>query len=90
MEPAMRLWMYEQWTEDQVSEQENLKHHGLLIGSFSNPKAVKDIYDREKNTHAADDVEFDKFSRELFEKNRKEDAKKNSPKRRRQKKISAT
>ena len=86
----MKQWMFEQWAEDQNLDQENLKHQGYLIGSFINPKAVKDIYDKEKNTHSSDDKEFDEFSRKLFEENRKQDSKNESTKRRRKKKILAT
>lgn len=43
MDPVQKLWMYENWLSDQEDKAELAKNHALLLGSFWNPEAVKQM-----------------------------------------------
>jgi hypothetical protein len=83
MDPVMKMWMFNNWIEDYNDEYKLLENQGYLIGSFINPEMVKKILGKDAKTFAASDEAFDKFSKELFAKNREEE----KPKKRRAKRI---
>lgn len=41
MDPILKLWMFYSWIEDKSNDVEIVKNHAYLLGSFSNPEAVK-------------------------------------------------
>jgi hypothetical protein len=82
MNPVLKLWMFENWLEDQNDDIELVKNHAYLIGSFINPEAVRQLTGQDGNTHSLSDEEFDK-SLELV----KQDRDKNSGRRRRRRKV---
>jgi hypothetical protein len=61
IDPIEKMWMYHHWIQDQKDNIELAKNHAYLIGSFSNPEAVKKIIDNEsnKNIHSSTDEEFE-------------------------------
>lgn len=60
--------MYESWLHDQEEEIDRLRHHGILVGSFFNHEAAKQMMTAEKPTHKSSDEEALK----VMEKIRKE------------------
>jgi hypothetical protein len=73
MDPVMKMWMFNNWLEDYSDEYKLLENQGYLIGSFINPEMVKKILGKDAKTFEASDEAFEKFSKELFDNNRKED-----------------
>ena len=73
MDPVQKIWMFENWLHDFKEKQEESKYLGYLIGSFTNPKAVQDLINRDKNAFISDDEEFEELSRKIVEHNRKQD-----------------
>jgi len=49
--------MYANWLEDQKEEYELLKQHGILVGSFTNPEAAKQMLSDDK--YSSTDEEFE-------------------------------
>ncbi len=49
--------MYSNWIEDQKEEYELLKQHGILVGSFTNPEAAKQMLSDDK--YSSTDEEFE-------------------------------
>jgi hypothetical protein len=43
MDPLLKVWMYQSWIEDKKETIDIVKNHAYLLGSFSNPEAVKQI-----------------------------------------------
>lgn len=43
MDPVLKVWMFQNWLEDQKDKSELTKNHAYLIGSFWNPEAVKEL-----------------------------------------------
>jgi hypothetical protein len=74
MDPVTKMWMFNNWIEDYSDEYKLLENQGYLIGSFINPEMVKKILGKGNKTFAASDEAFEKFSKELFDNNRREDA----------------
>ena len=58
MDPVQKAWMMNNFIEDTNDNVELLKQLGYLIGSFTNPEAVKQIIGTE-GKHASTDEEFD-------------------------------
>lgn len=68
MDPVQKLWMYENWLEDQNDKAELAKNHAYLLGSFWNPEAVKQLT-QEGNVHTSTDEEFEESSKIVREMN---------------------
>lgn len=58
MDPVQKIWLYENWVADQNDLAELAKNHAYLLGSFSNPEAVKQMMG-EGNVHVSSDDEFE-------------------------------
>jgi hypothetical protein len=59
MDPIMRSWMFYNWLEDYNDEFKLLENQGYLIGSFTNPEAVKKILGNSgEEKHISTDTEF--------------------------------
>lgn len=43
MDPVQKIWMFQNWLEDQNDDATLAKNHAYLLGSFWNPDAVKDL-----------------------------------------------
>lgn len=84
MDPVQKIWMFENWLADQGDDAELAKNQALLIGSFINPEAVKDMVG-EGNVHISTDEEFEESSRIVREASLRalQDKKKTTKKRRR-------
>ncbi len=62
MDPVQKLWMYFNWMEDQKDKSELAKNHAYLIGSFTNPEAVKKLIGG-GNTYDSSEEDFEESSR---------------------------
>lgn len=43
MDPVHKMWMFQNWIADQNDDAELAKNHAYLLGSFTNPEAVKQL-----------------------------------------------
>ena len=68
MDPVQKIWMFENWREDQNEDAELAKNHAYLLASFSHPDAVKQLMG-EGNVHESTDEEFEESSRMVREMN---------------------
>lgn len=62
MDPILRVWMYCNWLEDIKEKIELTKDHAYLIGSFTNPEAVKKLLDDSNNTITSSDEDLEESS----------------------------
>lgn len=60
LDPIKERWMYESWLQDKEERVDELRHHGILIGSFHNSEAARQMMAAEKPTHSTTDEEFEK------------------------------
>lgn len=81
MDPVQKIWMYENWIEDQNDKAELAKNQAYLIASFWNPEAVKDIMQK-GNVSVSTDEEFEESCRLVKEQNQLIDKSKKNKKRR--------
>lgn len=68
MEPVLRSWMFENWQADQEDDAELAKNTALLLASFWNPEAVKQMTNEAQTFESTDDS-FDASSRLVREMN---------------------
>lgn len=61
MDPVLKVWMFQNWLEDQKDKSELTKNHAYLIGSFWNPEAVKKLMEDGSTFHSTEE-EFDESS----------------------------
>ena len=54
----MKMWMFNNWLEDNNENIDLFKHHGYLIGSFINPEAVKTLTG-DNNSYSLSEEEFE-------------------------------
>ena len=66
MDPVQKMWMFNNWVEDQNDEAELAKNHAYLLASFWNPEAVQQIVG-DGNTHQSTEEEFEESSRMVRE-----------------------
>lgn len=59
MDPVKKLWMFYNWIEDQNDDVELVKNHAYLLGSFSNPEAVKKLTGKDGQQYTSTDEEFE-------------------------------
>ena len=84
MDPVLKMWLYQQWLGDHRDDAELAKNHAYLLGSFSNPEAVKKMMDG--NDHESSDEEFEESSKMVKDFNEAmEKSKETSTKRKRRK-----
>lgn len=65
MEPVLKLWLYEQWLGDHRDDAELAKNHAYLLGSFSNPEAVKQMMG--DNISESSDEDFEETQKMIKE-----------------------
>jgi hypothetical protein len=65
MDPVLKLWLYQHWIGDQRDQAELAKNHAYLIGSFTNPEAVKTLMD--SNTHESSDEDFEESQKMVLD-----------------------
>ena len=65
MDPVLKLWLYYNWLGDQRDDAELAKNHAYLLGSFSNPEAVKQMMN--DNVHESTNEEFEESLRMVKE-----------------------
>lgn len=85
MNPILKLWMYENWIEDQNDDVELVKNHAYLVGSFINPEAVRQLTGEGMMTSVSSDEEFEQSLRMVLEDGEREEKEKKTKKRRRRK-----
>ena len=66
MDPIMKAWMFYNWMEDYNDEFKLLENQSYLIGSFTNPEAVRKMLGQGTETHKSSDAEFDKLSEQIL------------------------
>jgi hypothetical protein len=66
MDPIMKAWMFYNWMEDYNDEFKLLENQSYLIGSFTNPEAVRKILGQGVETHTSSNEEFDKLSEQIL------------------------
>lgn len=59
LDPVIRLWMFNNWIEDQNDDVELVKNHAYLLGSFWNPEAVKKLTGEGADQYTSTDEEFE-------------------------------
>ncbi len=57
MDPVLKIWMYQNWSSDQIDQAELAKNHAYLLASFWNPEAVKQLT-KQGNTHESNEEEL--------------------------------
>lgn len=82
MDPVQKMWMFENWLADQSDDAELAKNQALLVGSFINPEAVKQMVG-DGNVHISTDEEFEESSRMVREASLKLLQEKQKPQRKR-------
>jgi hypothetical protein len=61
MDSVQKIWMYHQWLGDQRDNADIARNHAYLLGSFSNPEAVKKMMG--DNVHESSDEDFEATSK---------------------------
>jgi hypothetical protein len=79
--------MYYHWLEDESEKHELLKHHGILIGSFTNPSAAKKMLGDESTQMSSDDKDFEETLRQIREQDNTNEQNNTAYKKRRRKKL---
>jgi len=85
MDPVLKMWLYHQWLGDHRDDAELAKNHAYLLGSFSNPEAVKQMMDG--NDHESSDEEFEESSRIVREFSQIAETLKTEPTKRKRRKV---
>lgn len=80
MDPVKKLWMFENWMEDQKENAELAKNHAYLLGSFWDPEAVKELMGH--NTIKSSEDDFEKSTQIMLKEKQQEEANKKKKKRR--------
>lgn len=65
MDPVQKIWMFNNWIADQNENAELGKNIAYLIGSFTNPEAVKKLLGEGSQEHQSTDAEFDESTEML-------------------------
>lgn len=88
MNPILRVWLYENWLEDQKDNVEIVKNHAYLLGSFWNPEAVRQLTGEGGQTHVSSEEELEESTRMVLEdRKRAESEKTGKPRKKRRRKI---
>jgi len=53
-----KLWLYFAWIQKKESELERLRNHAIMIGSFTNPEAAKQMISGPTYSSSDEDVEL--------------------------------
>lgn len=59
IDPYLKYWMYINWLEDYNDQFDMLKNIAMMIGSFSNPEAVKRMLGSDGKQFTSTDEEFE-------------------------------
>lgn len=62
IDPVQKIWMFENWLADQNDSAELAKNHALLLGSFWNPEAVRQMT-KEANVIESTEEDLDETTR---------------------------
>ena len=70
MDPVQKIWMFQNWIQDEKDSVELAKNHAYLLGSFWNPEAVKQLTgEGAANTISSTDEDFEESTRLIREGN---------------------
>lgn len=72
MDPVKRLWIFYNWIEDQNDDVELVKNHAYLLGSFSNPEAVRKLTGKDGQKYTSTDEEFEASTQLILQDREKE------------------
>jgi hypothetical protein len=64
MDPVQKIWMYENWIQDQNDMSELTKNHAYLLASFDHPEQVKKLLGKGQVFESTDE-EFDELSKAI-------------------------
>ena len=67
MDPLIKIWMFENWMADLNETSELAKNHAYLVGSFTNPEAVKKILGEDGNSNKLSEEEFEASTKLMLE-----------------------
>lgn len=65
IDSVTKLWIHENIIEDQTEQFEMLKSLSYLLGSFTNPEAVNNLLNKEKNTVSSSKENFENTLSEI-------------------------
>lgn len=71
IDPILKIYMYEHWCKDKEEAFEMARSQSILIGSFSNPAAAKDMLKTENPDFQSSDEDFER-SLQLIEESKKQ------------------
>ena len=86
IDPALYLWMFYQWVQDQDKQATLARQLAIFIGSFTNPEAAKKIQKADDPDFAMTDDGFDALT-EKIEKEAEQEVKVEKIRRRRRIKL---
>jgi len=90
MDPITKAWMYHNWIEDYSDEYKLLENQGYMIGSFTNPEAVRKMLGSDAQAHESTDNEFENLLKKIREDRKNEEqAKQEKVKKKRKRKIAS-
>lgn len=70
LDPVLKVYMYEHWCRDQEEAFEMVRSQSILIGSFSNPAAARDMLKSDNPDFASSEEDY-QDSLKLIEENKK-------------------
>ncbi len=83
----MKQWMFQSWLEDNNEQLELARSQAILIGSFTNPEAAKEMIKNQSPDFSSTDEEFDRISEAIVKAREDEEKKIEQPKRRKRRKV---
>lgn len=65
MDPFVKLWLYESWSNELEQNLDKDRALGILIGSFSNPEAARDMHSKLNPQFVSDEESINKTMEEI-------------------------
>lgn len=72
LDPLLKTYMYEHWCLDQQEAFELTRNQAILIGSFSNPAAAKDMLKADDPDFTSSDEDFERSLKMVEEDGKKQ------------------
>lgn len=60
VDPLLKAYMFEQWLQDQIEAQELQRMNAILVGSFTNPEAARNMLKSDSPDFTSSDEDFQK------------------------------
>lgn len=71
MNPALKLWMYEQWIQDLEDKHKMAESYVIMLGSFTNSEMAHRMRKAITPDWETSDEEFEKLSKNILAENKK-------------------